>query len=70
MTNLEGISHYLVMEVDVETGKFILRPATYLKKILEGFEMMGCKSLSIPINSGVANSLVLPEQQADQAKMN
>ena len=68
MTDLGEISHYLGMEVDVEVGKQIsLRQTTYLKKILDRFQMAGCKPVSVPINSNVANFFFLFEQQADQA---
>ena len=67
MTNLGDISHYLGMEVDVEPGKISLRQTTYLKKILERFQMTDCKPVSIPMNPGVANSLLPSEHQADRA---
>lgn len=68
MTNLGEIFHYLSTEVDVEAGKEIsLRQTTYLRKILERFQMANCKPASIPMNPGVANSLLPSEQQADQA---
>ena len=68
MINLGEISYYLVMEVDVEIGKEIsLRQTTYLMKILERFQMADCKPASVLINLRVANSLLLSEQQADQA---
>ena len=68
MTNLGEISHYLGMEADIEVGKIIsLRQTTYLRKILERFQMTDCKPASIPMNPGVANSLLPSEQQADRA---
>ena len=68
MTNLGEISHYLGMEVDIDVGKEIsLRQTTYLKKILERFQMADCKPASVPMNPGVANSLLPSDQQADRA---
>ena len=68
MTNLGEVSHYLGMEVDVEVGKQIsLRQTVYLKKMLERFQMTDCKPVSVPMNPGVANSLLPSDQQADRA---
>ncbi len=56
------------MEVDVEVGKQIsLRQTVYLRKILERLQMTDCKPVSVPIDSGVANSLLPSDQQVDQA---
>lgn len=68
ITNLGEISHYLGMEIDVEVGtKISLRQTTYLMKMLQRFQMSACKSLSVSMNLGVANSLFSLEQQADRA---
>ncbi len=68
MTILGEVSHYLGMEVDVEVGKQIsLRQTVYLKKILKRFQMTDCKTVSVPMNPGVANSLIPSDQQADRA---
>lgn len=68
MTNLEKISHYIGIEVDVEIGKKIsFRQTTYLKKILECFQMVDCKPASVFMNLGMANVLFLSEDQADRA---
>ncbi len=61
MTDLGEISHYLVSEVDVETERISLRKTTYIKKILERFQMTDCKLSSIPMNPGVASSLLSSE---------
>ncbi len=66
MTDLGEISHYLGMEVDVETEKILLRQTTYIKKILERFQMTDCKPSSIPMNPGVANFHLASEHQADR----
>ena len=68
MTNLDKISHYLGMEIDVEVGtKISLQQTTYLKKMLQHFQMSDCKPVSVLMNPGVANSLLLLKQQADCA---
>ncbi len=54
------------MEVDVETGRISVQQTTYIKKILERFEMTDSKPSSIPMNPGVANSLLPSKHQADQ----
>ena len=70
MTNLGEISHYLGMEIDVEVGKKIaFRQTTYLTKILEQFQMADCRPASVPMNPGVANSLLPSNNQADRATM-
>ncbi len=66
MTDLGEISYYLGMEVDVETERISLRQTTYIKKILERFQMTDCKPSSIAMNPGVANSLLPSEHQADR----
>ncbi len=66
MTNLGGISHYLGMEVDVDVGRKISwRQTIYPKKVLERFQMTDCKPTSVPMNPGLANSLLQSEKQAD-----
>ncbi len=68
MTNLGEISHYLGMEVDVDVGRKISwRQTTYPKKVLERFQMTDCKPTSVPMNPGVAHSLLPSEKQADRA---
>ena len=68
MTNLGDVSHYLGMEIDVDVGKtIILRQSTYLKKVLDRFGMTDCKQSSIPMDPGVASSLLPSKQVADKA---
>ncbi len=66
ITNLGEISHYLDMEVDIETERISLRQTTYIKKILERFQMTDCKPSSILMNPGMANSLFPSKHQADR----
>lgn len=51
------------MEVEVEVGKEIsLWQTTYLKKIVERFQMADYKPAFVPINAGVANSFLPSEK--------
>ena len=68
MTDLGDISHYLGMEVDHVVGeKITLRQSTYLRKVLNRFKMTECKPASVPMNPGVANSLLPYHGNADKA---
>ena len=67
MTDLGDISHYLGMQVNHVIGKKItLRQNTYLKKILDYFKWTKCKPASIPMNPGVAKSLLPYDGNADK----
>lgn len=58
------------MEANVEVEKEIsVQQTTYLRKILERFQMANCKPATIPMNPFVANSLFLSEQQAVWARI-
>ena len=66
MTDLGEISHYLGMEINHSVGdKITLTQSVYIRKILARFGMQGCKTASIPIDLGVANSLLPFAGQAD-----
>ena len=65
MTNLGDVSHYLGMEVDVEVRKTIkVTQVTYMKKVLKRFGMQDCRPASIPMDPGVASSLLPYDQEA------
>ena len=51
MTDLGEVSYYLGIEVNVNTEKSIitLRQTTYLKKILQRFNMVDCRPISTPM---------------------
>ncbi len=67
MTDLGDISYYLRIEIDHVVGeKITLCQSTYLKKILDRFKMTECKPVSIPMNPGVANSLLPYDENADK----
>ncbi len=58
MTDLDDISHYPEIKVDYILGdKITLRQSTYLKKVLDHFDMTDFKPASLPIYPGVANLL-------------
>ena len=66
MTDLEEISHYLEMQVNVENDFLTLRQITYLIKLLNRFNMIDCKSISTLMKSEISNNLTKYEQQANQ----
>ncbi len=67
MTDLGDISHNLEMQVDHVVGERItLCQSTYLKKVLDRFKMTECKPASIPMDPGVANSLLPYDRNADK----
>ena len=66
MTDLEEISHYLGMQVNVEDDFLTLQQITYLLKLLNRFNMIDCKSISIFMKSDISNSLTKYEKQAGQ----
>ena len=66
MTDLDPAQHYLSIEVVREDDSILLRQTTYLKKILERFDMDKCSSVSSPMKPGLANVLV-PTKKGQQA---
>ncbi len=71
MTDLGYIFHYLEMGVDYILGKKItLHQSTYLKKVLDCFDIIDCKPASLSINPGLANSLQLFDGIADPKTIN
>lgn len=59
MTDLGEISHYLGMEVDVASDLITLRQTTYIKKILDRFDLSKCAPVMTPMEAGLS-SLLLP----------
>lgn len=68
MTDLGEVSHYLGMQVDINSDKseITLRQTTYLKKVLERFHLQDCKPVSTPMEPGIGNLLLPSEEQADK----
>ena len=68
MTDLGELSHYLGMEVTIDTNseKITLTQKTYMKKVLQQFGMTDCKPVSTPMEAGVTNSLVPANRDADE----
>ena len=64
MSDLGIVSHYLRMEIrhDWENRTLILLQTSYLKVILECFDMAECKSISPPMDSGLSN-IIMPSFQ-------
>ena len=69
MTDLGQISHYLGMEVDVDDGKVTIRQSTYIRKILERFDMANCNPVKTPMDAGLLTSLCLSQSNAPQARI-
>ena len=68
MTDLGEISHYLGIEVDMTTDRSAvsLRQTTYLRKVLERFNMLDSRPISTPMDQGTGNTLMPSEDQADK----
>lgn len=60
MTDLRYIFHYLKIQVNhVIRKKITLYKNTYFKKIFDRFKMTDYKPVSIPMNPGIGNLLLL-----------
>ena len=57
MTDLNEISHYLNMKVDVTKNSIFIHQITYIKKILNCFKMFNCNSVSIFIMTDLLSTL-------------
>ena len=66
MTDLEAVSHYLSMEVDVGEEKTTIWQSIYLSKVLKHFDCKDCKSCKISMNSGAASHIKLSTEEADK----
>ena len=66
MTDFEEILHYLKIQVNVENDFLTLRQITYLIKLLNQFNMIDCKSISIFMKLEILNSLTKYKRQANQ----
>lgn len=67
MIDLGEVSHYLGIEVDVNSEKSIitLRQSTYLKKVLCRFNMLDSRPILTSMDSRIGNTLMPSEDQAD-----
>lgn len=65
MTDLGELSHYLGMEITMKKGSITLKQRTYMRKILTYFGMIDCNPVSTPMESGIANSLIPVDKEAD-----
>lgn len=64
--NLEDISYHLKMQVNHDIGKkMTFCQNTYLKKIIDRFQMIEYKLASIPINPRIRNYLLLYDRDAN-----
>ena len=66
MTDLNEISHYLNMEIEVDKEKTTIHQTVYLHKTLNIFDLKNCKSCKISMNSDTANNIMSSMEQADK----
>ena len=57
MTDLDEISHYLNIKVDITDDSISIHQITYIKKILNHFEMFNCNPVSTFIMAGLLSIL-------------
>ena len=51
MTNLNEVSYYLGMKIDIKKERTTIHQITYLQKTLKKFSFNNCKSCKILMNS-------------------
>ncbi len=68
MTDLEEVSHYLDIEVDInrEKSEITLRHSIYLKKILQRFQMQDCRSISTQMEPKMGNFSLSSTKKANK----
>ena len=68
MTDLDSTSHYLDMKIrrDRERRTLTLLQTTYLKTVLEKFDMRDCVSVATSMKASISNSILLSTKQADE----
>ena len=66
ITDLDKMSHYLDMEIDIDDGKTSIYQTNYLINILNHFKFNDCKSCKISMNSGTVNHVKLFTEQVDK----
>ena len=66
MTDLDKMSHYLGMEIDISDGKTSICQTNYLMNVLNCFRFNNCKSCKISMNSGTVNHVKPFMKQADK----
>ncbi len=71
MTDFGEVSHYLGIEVDInrEKSEITLRQNTYLKKILQRFQMQDCIPMSTHMEPGKGNLLLPSLKEADKREL-
>ena len=66
MTDLDEMSHYLDMEIDIDDGKTSIYQTNYLTNVLNYFRFNNCKSCKISMNSDTVNHIESFTEQADK----
>ena len=59
MTDLDEMSHYLDMKIDIDDSKTSIHQTNYLTNVLNYFKFNNCKSCKISINSDIVNHVKL-----------
>ena len=59
MTDLDKMSHYLDMEIDIDDSKTSIYQINYLTNVLNYFEFNNCKSCKISMNLDTVNHVKL-----------
>ena len=66
MTDLEAVSHYLSIEVDIGEEKTTIQQSIYLSKVLKHFDCEDCKLCKILMNSGAVSHTKSSTEEANK----
>ena len=66
ITDLDKMSHYLDMEIDINDSKTSICQTNYLINVLNHFEFNDCKSCKISMNSSTVNHVEQFIKQTDK----
>ena len=66
MTDLDKMSYYLDMEIDISDNKTSIHQTNYLINVLNYFKFNDCKSCKISMNLSTVNYVKLFIKQADK----
>ena len=66
ITELDKMSHYLNMEIDIDDDKTSIYQTNYLMNVLNYFKFYNCKSCKISMNSDTVNYVELFIKQTDK----
>ena len=66
MTDLEEMSHYLDMKIDIDDNKTSIHQTNYLTNVLNCFRFNNCKSCKISMNSNTVNHIKASTEQINK----